>query len=80
MASVTLRQKFDPLDLEIIDRVYEVARAHIEARDLYRDPTKDSQEEHVLRKQLFVLAGSASLDFDTLCDRVLASIDQYRLI
>src|SRR5262249_48092261 len=78
MGSLNLRQKFDPLDLEIIDRVYDVARAYIEARDLYRDTTKDAQEEHVLRKQVFALAGPAFLDFDTLCDRVLLSIDQYR--
>jgi hypothetical protein len=78
MGSLNLRRKFDPLDLEIIDRVFEVACAYIEARDLYRDPTKDAEEEEILRKQVFALADNGRLDFDTLCDQVLASIDQYR--
>ena len=79
MGSLNLRQKFDPLDLEIIDRVFAVACAYIEARSLYRDPAKDLDEENVLRKQVFaVAAGNGQLKFDTLCDRVLASMDQYR--
>jgi hypothetical protein len=76
MVSLNLRQKFDPLDLEIIDRVYDVARAYMEACNLYRNAVKDAQEEDVVRKQVFALAGSARLDFDALCDRVL--IEQRR--
>jgi hypothetical protein len=72
------RQKFDPLDLELIDRVYGVACAYIEARDLYRDPAHDKDEEDALRKQVFALANNGPLDFDTLCDGLLASMDQYR--
>jgi hypothetical protein len=72
------RQKFDPFDLEIIDRVYGVACACIEARDLYRDQEKDAEEEAALRRQMFVLASTALLDFDTLCDKVLASIAESR--
>lgn len=34
MASLNPRQRFDPLDLELINRVYEAAYAYIEARDL----------------------------------------------
>jgi hypothetical protein len=78
MGSMTLRQKFDPLDLEIIDRVYEVACAYIEARDLYRDTDKNAEEEDVLRKRVFALAGPDQLCFDTLCDAVIASMDEYR--
>jgi hypothetical protein len=78
MRSLYLRQKFDPSDLEIVDRVYAVACAYIEARDLYRDTEKDAEEEVALRKLVFALAGSGRLDFDTLCDSVLASIDKYR--
>ena len=80
MGSMTLRQKFDPLDLEIVDRVYEVACAYIEARDLYRNTDKDAEEEDVLRKRVFALAGPGQLDFDTLCEDVLASIDEYRIM
>jgi hypothetical protein len=78
MGSLNLRRKFDPLDLEIVDRVFEVACAYIETRNLYRDPAKDSDEEDVLRKLVFAVADNGPLDFDTLCDRVLASMDQYR--
>jgi hypothetical protein len=80
MGAITPRQKFDPLDLEIVDRVYEVACAYIEARDLYRDTDKNADEEDVLRKCVFALAGHGQLDFDTLCDDVLASIDEYGII
>jgi hypothetical protein len=78
MGSLNLRQKFDPLDLELIDRVYEVACAYIEARDLYRDTAKDADEEDALRKTLFACASSGPLEFDTLCERVLAGMDDYR--
>jgi hypothetical protein len=76
MSSRHLGSKFDPLDLEIIERVYEVGCAYIEARNLYRDPEKDAEEEDALRHQVFALAGPGPLEFDALCDKVLASMDQ----
>jgi hypothetical protein len=78
MGTLILRQKFDPFDLELIDRVYGVACAYIEARDLYRDTERDAQEEDALRKTMFSCAGTGPLDFDNLCDRVLASMEDYR--
>ena len=33
----SLKLAFDPLDLEIIDRVYEVAWAYTQAREPFRD-------------------------------------------
>jgi hypothetical protein len=78
MGSMTVRQKFDPWDLEIIDRVYEVACAYIEARDLYLDTEKDAEEQDALRKRVFAFADTEPLDFDALCDNVLASINGYR--
>jgi hypothetical protein len=42
--TLNLRQKFDPYDLELIDRVYGVACAYIQARDLYRDTEKDAED------------------------------------
>jgi hypothetical protein len=78
MGTLHLRQKFDSLDLELIDRVYEVACAYIEARDLYRDTEKDAEEDDALRKTMFTCAGTGPLDFDNLCDRVLASLEDYR--
>lgn len=75
MGSLNRRQMFGPLDLEIIDRVYEVASANIEARNLYR-AAPDSAEVEALRKTIFVCAASGRLDFDTLCDKVLARLDE----
>jgi hypothetical protein len=74
---------FDPLDLEIVDRVYEVACAFIEARDLYREKKKEAEGEDALRKRVFALAGSAGtgpLDFDALCEKVLESMVDDRSI
>jgi hypothetical protein len=65
------RHHFDPLDLEIIDRVYEAAWAQLQARDPYRDPTEDPEREEALRKRIFAVAIPGQFDFDTLCDRVL---------
>jgi len=74
MDSLNPSHIFDPLDLEILDRVYEVACAHIEARDLYRDLNDDGAREDTLRKVVFTLAGTGPVDFDAVCDKVLESL------
>jgi hypothetical protein len=73
-----LRQTFDPLDLEIIEQVYEAACAYIEAHNLYTSEDQNDDEEDALRKMIFTVAGPGPVDFDTLCDRVLAALDEYR--
>lgn len=83
MDSPSLRHKFDPLDLEILDRVYETALAHLEARDLCRNPKTngadhDGAREEELRKAVFALADSGPVDFDTVCDKVLESLNSRR--
>ena len=80
MGAINRRHKFDPADLELIDRVYAVACAYVEARDLYRDPKHDLEEEDALRRLMFTAADDGRLDFDTLCDRVLADMDKYRIL
>jgi hypothetical protein len=50
---------FDPLDLEIIDRVYEAALAQLEAQ----------QDE--LRKRVMACAATGHFDFDALYDKVV---------
>jgi hypothetical protein len=74
MSSLNPGHIFNPLDLEVLDRVYEAAWAHIEARDLYRDSEKDGAREDALRKTVFTVSGTGPVDFDTLCDKVLASL------
>ena len=68
------RGVFDPLDLEIIDRVFETAWSQLEAREPLRDREKDVERERALRKLVFALATPGNVDFDTLCDRVLANM------
>jgi hypothetical protein len=63
---------FHPLDLEIMDRVYEAAWAQIEARDPFRDRNEDGKRQDALRKWLFALATPGPVDFDMLYDKVLA--------
>jgi hypothetical protein len=65
---------FDPLDLEIIDLVYEVAWEQISARDPCDDTAEDEERRASLRKRVFDFAGDGGVDFDTLVDRVLANL------
>ena len=52
----SFKSAFDPLDLEIIDRVYEVAWAHVQARHPNRDTVSDGERQEVLRKKIFGVA------------------------
>ena len=70
------RSAFDPLDLEIIDLVYEVAWEQVSASEPSKDTTEDEERQDSLRKSVFALAGDGGVDFDTLLDRVLASLPQ----
>ena len=69
---IELRQKFDPLDLEIIEQVYGVACAYIEAKNLYANANRTPGEEDALRKSIFALAATSPVDFDSLCDKVMS--------
>ena len=70
--------KFDPLDLELLDRVYNLACVYIEARNLCATEKAPAIEQEALCKQIFVLAGSGPIKFDPLCDKVLAIIAETR--
>jgi hypothetical protein len=67
---------FHPLDLEIMDRVYEAAWAALQAREPFRDPGKDGERQESLRKLVFNNTGTGRIDFDILCDRVLANMPE----
>jgi hypothetical protein len=54
--------------------VYEVAWEQISARDPSADAAEDGERWAALRKRVFALAGDGGVDFDTLLDRVLASL------
>jgi hypothetical protein len=65
---------FDPVDLKIIDLVYEAAWAQLEARDPERDTTKDDERRESLRKKVFAVAIPGEVEFDALLDRVILII------
>ena len=60
---------FDPLDLEIIDRVYEAAWAQLQAREPSRNAASDGGRQEALRRKIFGVArilGPGQIDFDML--------------
>jgi hypothetical protein len=78
MGSINLRDKFNPEELKLIERVYAVTCTYIEARDLYQVAMTDTEEQDALRQMMFAVAARTPLDFDALCDRVLVSMNNYR--
>ena len=74
MGSYKRPHAFRPIDLEVIDRVYEVAWETIKAQDLFRDTNADEERKQRLRRMLFVLAKPGNVDFDQLCDQVLTNV------
>jgi hypothetical protein len=61
---------YDPLDLEILDHIYEVAWARFEATAPRRDLARDAQRKDALRKLVLALASSHPVDFDELLDKL----------
>ena len=62
---------FDPLDLQIIDLVYEAALVQIAARDPLSDPNKELERQEALKKLVFAVAQPGAVEFDNLLDKVL---------
>jgi hypothetical protein len=69
------RSGFSPLDLEIIDRVYEAAWAHVLARSPGLTSEEEPERKENLRKRLFALTHPGRVDFDILYDLVVSSYD-----
>jgi hypothetical protein len=76
MGSFKQPQVFLPLDLEIMDRVYEAAWAELEARDPFRDREMDGERGEALRKLVMNQTGTGKVDFDTLFERVVANMPE----
>ena len=75
----SFKSVFDPLDLEIIDRVYDVAWAHAQAREPYRNTALDGARQTALRRKILGvarIAGPGHIDYDTLAEVVLATIPE----
>ena len=70
---------FDPLDLEIMDQVYEVAWARAQAREPSRNTASDGARQAALRRKIFGIAriaGPGHIDYDTLAEVVFATISE----
>jgi hypothetical protein len=78
MGSYKHPQVFGPLDLEIIDRVYDAAWAELEAREPFRDRERDEERRDELRKLIMDNTGTGQVEFDALYERVLANMPQKR--
>jgi hypothetical protein len=76
MGSLRRPRVFDPLDLEIIDRVYEAAWARVEANNFTRDTNRDDERKKALRQWIFALADSHPIDFDALSDKLERSVPE----
>jgi len=76
MGSFKHPDAFDPLDLEIIDRVDEAAWAPVEAREPFRDKQQDGERQETLRKLLMDEAITDKIEFDSLCEKVLAKMPE----
>jgi hypothetical protein len=72
MGSFKHPRAFDPLDLEIIDRVYEAAWARVEARRPFRNSDSDGEQREALRKYVMTCAAKGKIEFDALYERVVA--------
>ena len=66
-------RRFNPLDLEIINRAYEAAWARVET-DICRDTAKDVERKTVLRHWAFVLADTHPVNFDALSTQLKSMI------
>jgi hypothetical protein len=79
MGSYKRPRVFDPLDLEIIDLVYEAASTQLAARHPLSNPDEESVRQEALRKLVFACAEFGSVEFDALLDKVLEQSDVMRI-
>ena len=71
------RSNFQPLDLEIMDYVYEAAWAQLEARRTLRDVENDDVRKSALRKKIINCAAEGGVEFDALYNRVVANMPEH---
>lgn len=71
MGSYQHPRVFDPLDLQIIELVYEAAWTQLALRNPSTNPAQHEQE--ALRKLIFAIARPGNIEFDSLLDTVLVS-------
>ncbi len=70
--------RYGPLDLEMLEWVFDSGWTALQARAPLRDPQKDEELKTALRQKLFALACVGMDDPDTLRSRLLASMPLLR--
>ena len=76
MGSYKHPRTFLPLDLQVVEMVYDAAWTMIANRDPFRDITLDAEHKEAVRKMVFALAHEGSVDYDMLLDRVMTNIPE----
>ena len=72
MGSFKHPRAFLPLDLQVLEMVYDAAWTMIVNNDPFRDSSADAERKEALRRTVFALAHEVSVDYDTLLDRVMS--------
>jgi hypothetical protein len=68
---------FDPLDLELVRRVYEVVLLELQQRNPRHDFSSDYQRRSILRRRVVAAVKSGDLNEDALRDSVIATLPKF---
>jgi hypothetical protein len=68
------KRSYDPLDLEMLEWVFDSAWTTLQVHFPLRDPDKDEELKTALRRKLFALACVDMYDPDTLRSRLAAGM------
>jgi hypothetical protein len=70
-------RNLDPLDLELVRRVYDAVLTELEEQNPRRDFAGDHQRRSILRRRVMAAVRSGDLDEDALRDHVIATLPQF---
>ena len=70
MGSFRRPEVYDPLDLEVIDCVFEAAWARVEANNFNRDTSKDDERKRACDNGYSPWCDGHPVDFDALWDKL----------
>ena len=74
MGSFKHPHAFDPLDLEIVERVCEAAWAQLQERRPFRNMQTDDERKQTLRKQVMNYAAEGKVEFDALYQKAITEM------
>ena len=79
MASTNKCTGFDPLDLAIVDSVYQAAWVQLVVRSPALNAEELEKRQQNLRQRVLAFATPGSVDFVSLYERAIASFDQTKI-